>query len=549
MPTTLGLGTDILNLDPLPPLHIPMKLRPYLSSSSDHGLATTWLSEAVRNSTVSNTALGSWEHIRSDSEAAGELRVVIIGTSPTTGCGACEYDMFAANTSFAPEVFRSPRASDSGCFPPRCSFEHAWARQMHDLLNENSQFPVRSVIWAKNAVGPSFFASCTDLRVQQQVHLVLLELATNLWGSLDGLLQRIREAAPRAVVAFIAWPPQALPSSGRYRHDAERGSWPRDGYHSGELLDAAARAWSADVLHVGALMSRLPSHWGRYMLYAQYGRDRVHPNPVGHTLLGQAAARFVLQQLDEPDRRVVRSFVRSAGSIAAAQVKPKGFEKCYEHRFPTTATANGSVSGWHFVDDGAAKVIHKYGWRSNVKGEVLKIGPLGGPTGKNCSMLKLTLGYLLRMSELQGSLRLRCHGCECIEDQSVTRSLNPFPVIQTDASLSTDKMLRRNMSVTATTMFLALWRAHQRCYIFVSHGPHHRASRSSDHSQVSSVRVDSLTTEEYYIRSLASKALHFPKRYPDGAALAVKGMQCDPDACPSGSGWPCPSLKAANSSG
>ena len=53
--------------------------------------------------------------------------------------------------------------------------------------------PTRVHVWAKNAVGPSFFSSCTDRFVATRPHLILLELATNLFGgSLEGLLHKPR---------------------------------------------------------------------------------------------------------------------------------------------------------------------------------------------------------------------------------------------------------------------------------------------------------------------------------------------------------------------
>ena len=70
--------------------------------------------------------------------------------------------------------------------------------------------PVHVSISYKNAVAASFYAFCTSAYVPADATVVLVEVTTNVWGSDVGqLVDTIRQAAPRAAVAFVLWPSQA----------------------------------------------------------------------------------------------------------------------------------------------------------------------------------------------------------------------------------------------------------------------------------------------------------------------------------------------------
>ena len=99
------------------------------------------------------------------------------------------------------------RAFPSYVVPPRFL---SWVRVMHDdlahSLHRTQGTRLRTNLVAKNAVGPAFFESCTSSKVANNTHIVLIDLATNLFsGALEQLVSRLREVAPHAVVALIAW--------------------------------------------------------------------------------------------------------------------------------------------------------------------------------------------------------------------------------------------------------------------------------------------------------------------------------------------------------
>ena len=83
--------------------------------------------------------------------AAGALQLVVLGSSPTSGCGAMD------------EVWEGqvPRRWS----PARCTFSGSWAEVAHSLIA--SRVEVGSTqVWAKNAVGPAFYARCLGRRVE-----------------------------------------------------------------------------------------------------------------------------------------------------------------------------------------------------------------------------------------------------------------------------------------------------------------------------------------------------------------------------------------------
>ena len=122
------------------------------------------------------------------------LRVAVLGTSPTAGCNACIGGTLPVNHTCV-----------------ACDARYGWARRLADRLTEMLKGVVSPYVHIqfKNAVGPGYFEHCTASKVPRDTHLVLLEVATNLWGTHPrGLLAAIRQAAPRAAIAFVAWTSQ-----------------------------------------------------------------------------------------------------------------------------------------------------------------------------------------------------------------------------------------------------------------------------------------------------------------------------------------------------
>ena len=117
--------------------------------------------------------------------------------------------------------------------------------------------------------------------------------------------------------------------------------------------------------------------------------------------------------------------------------------------------------------------------------------------------------------------------------------MTPFPVVSTDARLAADPQLRRNMTVTTTTPFLALWHRDTPCYLTVTHLPHPGSKDSPTR-----VRVDSLSIEHKGVGSYAGKVLGHPRSYPYGVKFArdvidlKRGCLSDCDPKQPG-GWVC----------
>ena len=130
---------------------------------------------------------------------AGVLKIVILGASLTTGCGASET---SANHS------------------RQCAIEGSWGRIMHDAVVRifgsvrGLRLPIQTRIYARNAVACSFFERCTSEMVPSDAAVVLLETGTNLWqptdrdneAELTAVADAVRRAAPSAWLAFVVWP-------------------------------------------------------------------------------------------------------------------------------------------------------------------------------------------------------------------------------------------------------------------------------------------------------------------------------------------------------
>ena len=125
----------------------------------------------------------------------GPLQVSILGVSTTGGCGAGEpWNLI--------ELPFDPNNSAVGL----CMMQRSWSRHFSDTLA--LQLPVEVSVWYKNAASAQYYATCVSHYLSADPpSVVLLEVATNVWGGdVAPVVRAIRRAAPRAAIAFLAWP-------------------------------------------------------------------------------------------------------------------------------------------------------------------------------------------------------------------------------------------------------------------------------------------------------------------------------------------------------
>ena len=417
--------------------------------------------------------------------ASAPLELVVLGSSPTSGCGAS--DKVWNGTGFGPQRRQS-----------KCTITGSWAETMHTLVSSRAKL-ASTHVWAKNAVGPLFYSRCLSRRVPPNSTVVIFELtAPNLWGvtssELVALVTAVRRQAP-ALVAFLMWPMQGRVS--RALDDA-----------ANAVVNAAAMEGQFDVLRALPLIQA--SGWPMTSFYAMGGADTVHPNQLGHALIASLAARWLLGR------------VCASSTIATTAISPrvmrrvppestrlgrKAWEQCYEsaRELPVMVSPSSSSSastGWALQNHGSvAKGIDKWGVSSTTVGSTLRLGPLPGPSRLNrtasaCSRLSVCLGYSLSAyaSPPHGRFRIECSGCDCAPkvDKYLSK-LNPFPLVDTAAARSCNRHWHKaNVSVTDDTCFQMIWHAHQPCYIDVVNLG---APRQSANGR-SQVRVDALTFEK-----------------------------------------------------
>ena len=523
-----------------------------------------WMRSATRNHSWSNPAQErQWAQVSASAYASGVLHVTVLGASVSNGCGACDYATLAANPLYGdPSRIQAARNASCRMLPPMtCAMDLSWAHMMRDQLSHALQpLRVKVSVTAKNAVGPAYFLECTQSKVPADTHIILAELATNAWGGAaeaSAMLARVHLAAPRAVVAFVTWMERRLCGS----HDPS------------PMAAAAAKASAespADVLHVHSALSELlaPAGASCALLYAQHNRDAVHPNALGHRLLGAASAAFVLNQMEkapmaERDGQAAvhaqrASLVGASPSTLAPTAEGREEqhawlqykETCYDAlHLPVAPYPSGAANqshqaklispgAWHLVDEGVpGKGIPKLGWVSDKLGQRLRLGPLSGPAGRDCALMRMRVGYLSKPGQDQGDLLYSCEGCICVHDHDLTTGNQPFPRIPTDANIAPDHSLRRNISVTASSSFLALWKLSQPCHLVITHAPHANARGSPTTSHV---RVDSLSVHHRGVFGYAHKVLGHPRAYSQGLAFAARLLkECPQDCTPEGT-WPCP---------
>ena len=547
--TSLWLGGRQVTLAPstLPPL--PPTIADRLIDKQHR---TVWLRGRDEHTRLHPAQAERWADIASTITTTNnhQLRITVLGTSVTNGCGACDYTTLEAHPEFfGPEGPIKAAHNASICAARAssvyfCDATLSWVRIMHEELERTfGAGRIRTRVSAKNGVGPAYFSECTESKIDADTHVILIDVGTNLFaGSLSAMLTRIHIAAPNAAVVFVNW--QFQTQCAGLAHE--------------KSIDEAASssyAAAADVLSVTSILRNLmPKRFGCPMLYAVNGHDSVHPNPVGHRLIAHATATFLLDRLllhrnsSHPPRRVHAPTSTSTSTSAPPpppQTAPSGlaalpYEVCYEDATRLPIAPTPKPTAWKLVDDaiGTGKGISKFGWVSEAIGESLTIGPLQGPPTKPCALLRVDVGYLLKMSPNQGDLLLQCTGCECAHDQDLTSHTAPFPRVPTDAAIAADPSLRRNMSVTATATFLMVWWKHSECTLTVHHVGHARP-RSTTRSRV---RVDSLTIHHRGVYGFAHKIFHHRAKYRAGLPLAEQLLGNSSRSCPEDcdGGWPCP---------
>ena len=505
---------DAVSLPPLAPWEynesLPRAVHPHVNTSV--------LDAAVR---PCSSSLEQWNKLVN----RDPLRVVVLGSSPLSGCGAAE------------AVDTPTKAGNSTVPSRRCDYTRSWGRRVRDCMQpalstccsgRDAQFKVRF----KNAVSVGFFGECAAGRLLgPQTDVIILE-AANVWNTnVRHLLHQLRRAAPRAVISFLIWPTKTVLGYALASRipEAERG------HASRQRLLQAAHAEQADVLDAADLMVRIYLSWGaaswgrhrralsaanRNLFYAQRGFDTAHPSPAGHALVGAFVAHYIGGQLTQAHERWRAHAAEGAAPSALASVAASGgvewhppmddassssattttWEQCYDE---ASELPVASAGGWTLKDEGsAAKAVVKMGWTSTKVGEKLALGPMPSPKPGRCSLVNARLNYLMsgyvRSAYLNGALFIRCLGCECSEMGGYySQTQTPFPTVQTNASVASDPQLATlNASITASTQFLLLQPAAThgavRCDIEVVHvaGRTHKGRRAE--ARPSKVQVNGL---------------------------------------------------------
>ena len=216
-------------------------------------LTPSRLDASVDGGIASAQQQASW-HAAAQQASLGLLKVAILGVSTTAGSGADEpWDLWkrpGAATSTKSYVLRS------------------WGRRLADALSLIA--PVHVSISYKNAVAASFYAFCTSAYVPADATVVLVEVTTNVWGSDVGqLVYTIRQAAPRAAVAFVLWPSQA-----QYTQHLGARHAKRKEESDLEMMHRTAAQQGAAVVNLPALMSA--TRVSNEVLWANRGLDKIH---------------------------------------------------------------------------------------------------------------------------------------------------------------------------------------------------------------------------------------------------------------------------------
>jgi hypothetical protein len=259
--------------------------------------------------------------------SASSSPVTVLGTSVSAGCGG-----------------GAPRGA--------CSVEYSWARLLQDFVDlqlRRAGVPglrVRVNLYSKNAVAAGYYTHCTGAKVPPGPGVVLLEVATNLWGSADvirkeatGLVRAVRRVAPEKVIAFAVWPSF-------------------QGTIVPTVIRQVAQVEGADVMDFSHILKQLQR--GGTNTKAYY-RDRVHPSPAGHALFAAVVARFVAKGLISGGRGRCAPHVAIDPAVAVRPTSDVPLEHCFERADSLPIAAQSADSSWRITDEGKKKGLRKLG--------------------------------------------------------------------------------------------------------------------------------------------------------------------------------------------
>ena len=255
--------------------------------------------------------------------SASSSPVIVLGTSVSAGCGG-------------------------GAPHGACSVEYSWARLLQDFIDlqlRRAGVPglrVRVNLYSKNAVPAAYYTHCTGAKVPPGPGVVLLEVATNLWGSADGirkeatgLIRAVRRVAPEKVIAFAVWPSF-------------------QGTIVPTVIRQVAQVEGADVMDFSLILKQ------RGINAKAYYRDRVHPSPAGHALFAAVVARFLAKGLISGGRVRCASHVAIDPAVAVRPTSDVPLEHCFERADSLPIAAQSADSSWRITDEGK-KGVRKLG--------------------------------------------------------------------------------------------------------------------------------------------------------------------------------------------
>ena len=424
-------------------------------------------------------SLGGWRAAYRAMQAGNSLNVVALGASITAGCGSSE----------APHNQRCMPSTFNESVTRICTMTAAFPRRFHDLLAADwPSVRIAMAVHAKNAVAAIAFARCTHAYVGPDTHLILLDVCQVntdvLAADLPAVIASLRHISPHAAIVLLVWRLQPLTvytsrSSNEYTPQRVAHSLGVDVIRLDMLAQSVLANPTFDAIAITASTGRLPNNAttlehcnaATSHVYAQRGRDLVHPSPEGHLLIGSAVAAFVTSRLKAG---------ANASRAAAAPLPTDGatpMASSWERCFPTADKlpwANTGGGGWRLVDDGLAKGVPKIALLSERINDTMRITWPTPPRGTpNCSVPKpkamgsgsfhhvsVELSYKLARRESYGAFQLTCSGCLCKSLHSTfSKRLSPFPIVDTNADFSHNEHYRQGLDakaiISATTIFTA----------------------------------------------------------------------------------------------
>ena len=417
-------------------------------------------------------------------------KIVVMGCSTSSGCGSSE----------PWQLWKLPHNVSA---PKKCIAEKSWSRRALDALEQLKQLHGLSFemsVHFKNAVRADYWAFCTCSYVPEDTSIVLLEVASNVWGhQVDGLLSRVRACAPNAAIVFVNW------AGERSDHD---------------IIHKAAYQFGADVIHVPKFVTWLVTKREyKSHLFAARGVDKAHPSPQGHLLIGALVARFIgrrlLTTLCDGPGKASGMLARTTDTSTEPKRRRHNIatldERCWNRADKLLADAQTNNGSWTLVDHGGDKGVRKLGLLSTRVGDQLDLRPW--PV-VGCLAMSVQIGYLVSATIPNlGGFRISCPVCKCVKNPAVYDKLYPFPEVQTNAMYNDDiNYATGNMTVTAVTEFVVLQGdplQREPCTIRLTHiaasatkvrRAYRRNVPSPDYpAGVSQIRIDTMTATSWTV--------------------------------------------------